>query len=177
MIDSLNQLLGTGVLGLQVVTVALFAAIMLRKRFAVMGDVIRQVGAVALPAAFVVTLVASGLTLYYSEILGFEPCPLCWWQRVFLYPQVILLALALFGRKAGVAAMSIALSVIGLAFAVYHHALQMLPSGTLPCPAAGPSCAQITLLEFGYITYPLMAATIFAFVIVLVLARRATLRS
>lgn len=169
--EILNQLLGTGTLALQVVTLGLIVALLLRKKVSGLNDVVRQVGGVALPLAFVTTFVSAALTLYYSEILGFEPCPLCWWQRVFLYPQVILFALAMW-RHIPVRLISITLSVIGFGFAIYHHALQMLPTGTLPCPATGPSCAQITLLEYGYITYPLMAATLFAFLIVLMIANK-----
>lgn len=170
--DTLNQILGTGTLALQVVTVGLLIALVLRNRFSVFNDVVRQIGAVALPLAFALTLVSSAFTLYYSDVLGFEPCPLCWWQRVFLYPQVILFALAMW-KGIAVRLISITLSVFGLGFALYHHALQMLPTGALPCPASGPSCSQITLLEYGYITFPLMAATAFAFLIVLMIAHKA----
>ncbi len=143
-IQSLNQFLSTGTLGLQVVVAALVLALVLRKKHDVFNDVIKQVGVLAIPAAFVVTLTAAFITLYYSEILGFEPCALCWWQRVFLYPQVILFGLVMFRYQIGIRVASIALSIGGLAFALYHHALQLVPSGTLPCPANGPSCAQIT---------------------------------
>lgn len=170
--DTLNQLLGTGTLALQVITIGLFVAYFLRKKIAGLDDVIRQVGAVAMPVAFVLTLVSAALTLYYSDILGFEPCPLCWWQRIFLYPQVVLFALALW-KGVSVRLISVVFSVIGFGFAIYHHALQMLPAGSLPCPATGPSCAAITFVEYGYITYPLMAGTLFAFLIVLMLAHRA----
>ncbi len=174
--DTLNQLLGTGTLALQVVTLGLVIALVLRKRFSVFGEVIEQFGGIALPIAFVLALVSAALTLYYSDVLGFEPCPLCWWQRVFLYPQVILFALALW-RNIQFRLISLSLSVLGFVFAMYHHALQMLPSGTLPCPAASHSCAAITFVEYGYITYPLMAATLFAFLIVCMIAHRVRARS
>ncbi len=170
--DLLNQILGTGTLALQVVTLGLIVALLLRHKIQGFNDVVRQLGGVAVPLAFALTLVTSALTLYYSDVLGFEPCPLCWWQRVFLYPQVILFALAIW-KGIAVRLISVALSVLGLGVALYHHALQMLPAGALPCPATGPSCSQITLLEYGYITYPLMAATLFAFLIVLMFAHRA----
>lgn len=169
--DTLNQLLGTGTLALQVVTLGLVVALLLRGRIAGLNDVVRQIGGAALPLAFTLTLASAALTLYYSDVLGFEPCPLCWWQRVFMYPQVILFGLALW-KHIPYRLLSIALSALGFCVAIYHHALQMLPAGALPCPASGPSCAQITLLEYGYITYPLMAATLFAFLIVLMIANK-----
>lgn len=172
----LNQLLGTGTLALQVVTLGLIVAYLLRKRVSGLNDVVRQIGGIAMPLAFVLTLASAALTLYYSDVLGFEPCPLCWWQRVFLYPQVFLFALAIW-KGIPARLLSIVLSVFGFGFAVYHHALQMLPAGALPCPAADHSCAAITFVEYGYITYPLMAATLFAFLIVLMLCSRARARS
>lgn len=174
--ETLNQILGTGTLALQVVTLGLVVALLLRHKNSGFNDVVRQVGTAALWVAFVVSLGSSALTLYYSDVLGFEPCPLCWWQRIFLYPQVILFGLALW-RGIPVRLISLTLSVVGLGVALYHHALQMLPVGALPCPATGPSCSQITLLEYGYITYPLMAATLFAFLIVLMLAHKARSQS
>ncbi len=171
-VATLNQILGTGTLALQVIVVGLVVALLLRTRVPMFREVIAQVASIAIPVSFAASLAGSVLTLYYSDILGFEPCPLCWWQRVFLYPQVVLFGLYLAKRNVGIYASSIALSVLGLAVALYHHALQMLPSGTLPCPATGVSCAQVTFLQFGYITYPLMAATLFAFLIVLMIARR-----
>ncbi len=170
--DTLNQILGTGTLALQVVTDGLIVALVLRKKISGLNDVVKQFGGVALPLAFSLSLLTAALTLYYSDVLGFEPCPLCWWQRVFLYPQVIIFALALW-KGISFRLLSIVFSALGLGVALYHHALQMLPAGALPCPATGPSCSQITLLEYGYITYPLMAATLFAFLIALMLANRA----
>ena len=175
-VDTLNQLLGTGTLALQVITIGLIVALLLRKRVSGLNDVVHQIGGLALPIGFVLTLASALMTLYYSDVLGFEPCPLCWWQRIFLYPQVILFGLALW-KQIPFRLLSIALSIFGFGFAVYHHALQMLPTGALPCPAADHSCAAITFVEYGYITYPLMAATLFVFVIVLMLCSRARTRS
>ena len=167
--DSLNYLLALGTIGLQVLTLGLLALYLLRAENALM-DFLSQWGFwLALAASFI----GSALSLYYSEILGLPPCPLCWWQRVFLYPQTILFALALWKRERLMADYSMALSVFGLGTALYHHALQVLPSGSLPCPAEGViSCAQRFVFEFGYITFPLMAATLFAFLIVLMLFSR-----
>jgi disulfide bond formation protein DsbB len=169
--DTLNQLLGTGTLALQVVTLGIVVALLLRSKVSGLNDVVKQIGGMALPLAFVVTLVSAAMTLYYSDVLGFEPCPLCWWQRIFLYPQVMLFGLALW-KGIPYRLLSVVLSVFGLGFAVYHHALQMLPAGSLPCPASNHSCAAITFVEYGYITYPLMAATLFVFLIVLMIANK-----
>jgi disulfide bond formation protein DsbB len=174
--QALNHILGLGTFALQIVTLGLFAALIFRNRISTFDGVIRSVGRHAISVAFAVAFISAALTLYYSEVLGFEPCPLCWWQRIFLYPQVILFAIALWKRDKSVAAYSIVFSALGTMVALYQHALQMLPSGTLPCPAVGVSCAQRLVFELGYITFPLMSATVFAFLLVVMLISRSRLR-
>ena len=166
---TLDVALALGTIAMQIVTVAFLALYFLRKRFPDLEDIATALSKWGMWIALILSFAGSALTLYYSEILGIPPCFLCWWQRIFLYPQVVLFALALWKRDRAIADYSIALSVLGVGFAIYNHALQMLPSGTLPCPAQGVSCAQIFFLEFGYITYPMMSATLFGFLIVLML--------
>ena len=67
---------------------------------------------------------------------------------------------------------SLIFSILGAAVALYHHVLQMMPAGTLPCPATGPSCAQITFIEFGYVTFPMMALALFGLNIAVLLVLR-----
>lgn len=167
-VETINYLLALGVLALQIFTVAFFVLYAMRKR-PDFGGAAAFIGRWGMWVAFLASFIASALTLFYSEVLGIEPCPLCWWQRVFLYSQVVLFGVALWKRSATIAGYSILLSLFGLGFALYHHAIQMLPAGSLPCPATGVSCAARIMFEFGYITYPLMAATLFAFLIALML--------
>ncbi len=182
-VETINYLLALGTLAMQIGGVTLLVAYFLRSRYQIFADISESVTQWGLLAAFILSAIGSVLTLFYSEILGFPPCPLCWWQRIFLYPQAVLFGLALLKRDARtrgdergdrtIADYSIALSIFGLGVALYHHALQVLPSGSLPCPAEGAvSCAQRFVFEFGYITFPLMAATLFAFFIVLMLFTR-----
>ena len=166
-LDTFNQLLALGTLALLIVAAALLAAYLFRL------DVGSFLGAWGMWIALIAALGGIAGTLIHSELYGLQPCPLCWWQRIFLYPQAVLFSLALLRRLSGEALLviidsSIALSVIGLGIALYHHALQVFPYGSLPCPAQGEiSCAQILFLEFGFLTYPLMAAVLFGFLIVL----------
>lgn len=167
-----NQLVGLGTLALQALTVLLIVAYLLRNRSESARAALASIAPFAFPVAFVASLIGSAITLFYSAVLGLEPCPLCWWQRVFLYPQVILFALAMWKKDVTITLYAIALSFVGGAIALYQHALQMLPGSGLPCPAAGVSCAQRFLFEFGYITYPLAALTLFTFLAILMLIAR-----
>jgi hypothetical protein len=123
----------------------------------------------ALVVAFLLTLDASATTLLYSEVFGFIPCGLCWLQRVFLYPQVILLAVALYTKDKTVALYGIALSIPGVLVSLYQHYLQMGGSEFIACPTAGTgtNCAERILFEFGFMTFPLMSAFLFLFLIAL----------
>src|SRR3989338_2587572 len=170
--EALNLWLAVVTVALQGATVGLFVLYFLRTR-PVLSGIVGILRTWGFRVALTVSIAASALTLFYSEVIGFPPCPLCWWQRVFLYPQVVIFALALFRGQKSIAEYSIILSLIGFGIAIYHHALQILPAGSLPCPAEGEvSCAQRFVFDFDYITLPLMAATVFAFLIALMLFAR-----
>jgi disulfide bond formation protein DsbB len=110
--------------------------------------------------------VAAGSTfmaLFYSEVFGFVPCGFCWFERVFLFPQVALLLGALYFKDYLIARYGIILSVIGGIIALYHHYLQMGGNALVKCPAAGSvDCAKRIMFEFDFMTFPLLAAAGFA---------------
>ena len=110
--------------------------------------------------AFVVALVAMLGSLTFSNILGYEPCKLCWYQRIFMYPQVFLLGLALVLKEKTIVPYAILLAVIGGTISAYHFIVQL---GIFPAPCSvsgySVSCAKVFVLQFGYITIPLMALT------------------
>ncbi len=171
-LESVSFLTGLGTLALQIATILLVIVYTLRRKVVAFGEIAQVIKTHALAIALLFSSMAAGAAIFFSSGLGLEPCPLCWWQRIALFPQVILFAIALIRRDASVAYSAIALSIIGLGIALYQHALQMLPHSGLPCPATSVSCAQRVLFEFGYITFPLMAASIFAFIIALMLFAR-----
>ncbi len=169
-VEAINYACALATIAMQIGTAGLLALYFLQNKFPDLKDVAASLSRWGLWIGFLLSLAASGMTVVHSSIFGLPPCPLCWWQRAFLYPQVVLFALALWKKERSIADYSIALSVVGLGIGIYHHLLQMYPSGALPCPSeGGVSCAQIFFLEFGYITYPMMAITAFAFLIVLML--------
>jgi disulfide bond formation protein DsbB len=117
----------------------------------------------ALIFAFVVSLTATLGSLFYSEVAGYEPCKLCWIQRIFMYPQPILLALGLAKKDRSLADYILTLSFIGAPISAYHYFLQINPSVTAPCSTVGYSisCSKTFVLQLGYITIPMMALTAF----------------
>lgn len=138
------------------------------------NSLIKFFGKNALAFAFVVALISTVGSLFYSEVIGFEPCKLCWFQRIFMYPQVVLLGLALWKRDYGIALYGIAFSAIGAVISAYHYLLQIGAAPALPCSAVGysASCSQRFVLQFGYITIPMMALTAFLLIILFLNAQK-----
>ncbi len=129
--------------------------------------------------AFLVSLVATLGSLFYSEVAGFEPCKLCWFQRIFMYPLAVLLGLALIKRDEQFTFYPIWLAVIGAVISIYHNSIYngiLIESSqsVLQCQpfGSGVSCAKNYVLEFGYITIPMMALTAFLLIILLLTTQR-----
>jgi disulfide bond formation protein DsbB len=122
----------------------------------------------AMLLAFMVALAAMLGSLFYSEIAMLEPCELCWFQRILMYPQTLLLGIALLQKKDDVRAYIIPMCVIGLLLSLYHYSLQVraMFNPAISCPATGVSCTAGVSFAFGYISIPLMAATAFLFILV-----------
>ena len=116
----------------------------------------------ALSFALIIALIATLGSLFYSEIAGYTPCKLCWYQRILMYPQVLLLGIALLRRKASrnIFYYIAPLSLIGAGIAVYHYIIQRI-SYAASCSADGVSCTSKYVFHFGYITIPIMALTAF----------------
>jgi len=121
----------------------------------------------ALAFSLAVALAATLGSLFYSEIAGYEPCKLCWFQRILMYPQVILLGIAWLKKDNGIVLYSIALSSLGALIAGYQYLLQIGFAPSIGCSAVGYSvdCAQRFVMQFGYITIPMMALTAFLLII------------
>jgi len=124
------------------------------------------------------TIGVVAISLLYSEYFGFIPCSLCWLQRIALYPQALFSVIA-FKIKDNTffPLYGIALSLFGLAVAIYQYLYQMLPKeisgGVLPCLADGSAdCAAKIINEFGFVTFPFLSAVGFLFLIILYMNQR-----
>lgn len=116
--------------------------------------------------AFIASSLAMAGSLTYSDVIGYAPCVLCWFQRIFIYPQVFLTVVALYNRDLSIRLYGVVLSSIGAALALWHY-LGQLGFGTLPCSAIGysVSCAERFVMQYGYITIPMMALSAFLFIL------------
>lgn len=110
------------------------------------------------------------LSLFYSNVIGFPACELCWIQRIFLYPQAILFGMELYKRDQTMVDFSIALAFCGMIVSLFHLYIENGGSSSLACAtgtATTISCATRYVYEFGYITIPTMALTASVFIILL----------
>jgi disulfide bond formation protein DsbB len=131
-------------------------------------------GQSALLAAFVVALLATAGSLYFSEVARFEPCRLCWYQRIAMYPLVVILGIAAGTGDRRIARYVIPIAGIGAAISTYHYTLEWIPAlDTGACSVAVP-CTLVWFRQLGFISLPYLALS--AFVSIVVLTWLATVR-
>lgn len=109
---------------------------------------------------FAVSSVAVLGSLFYSSILGFPPCVLCWWQRVFIFPTLILFGVALYRMERGVFNYVLPLAILAGLVAIYQAYADFGGASLLACTDSGGDCEKIFVREYGYITIPVMSLTV-----------------
>ncbi len=120
---------------------------------------------------FICWLVAAISTLgslFFSEVMRFPPCVLCWYQRILMYPLVIIFLMGLFPYDGKVIRFSFPLVLLGWLTAVYHNLLyyNILPESAAPC-VLGISCTTVQIQWLGFITIPFLALTAFTILLIL----------
>lgn len=155
--EFITLLFSIGIIFSQIFLAVTLLALLFKKGRRVVFKVFTPSRSLAL--GLLVSFTALAGSLYYSEIVGFAVCKLCWFQRIFLYPQVFLFAVALWRRDFSVWFYSLPLAAAGVAFAVFHIVVQATAGG-VSC-GAEISCAKVYLSAIDHITFPVMGATLF----------------
>lgn len=153
MITSIQSAMPFLVVASHIGLVILFVSLLLKNDFA------KWVGEHALTLGLFTAVAAVVGSLFYSNGVGFEPCYLCWWQRVAIYPMLVLFGVALMGKDREVFKYVLPLSVVGFVLATYHSYVQWGGNPLIPCDATA-SCTKLYVDVFGYITIPTMSLTI-----------------
>jgi disulfide bond formation protein DsbB len=133
--------------------------------FRVPGDWLRvTLEGYELWCAFLVASIATGGSLFFSEIAGFIPCELCWYQRICMYPLSIVTLLAALANDRRVARYLLPLPLVGAGISVYHLLIENgVVEQAKACLLSAPGgCATKWINEFGYMTIPTLALTGFA---------------
>ena len=122
---------------------------------------------------WLLAMVATLGSLFLSEVMGLKPCVLCWYQRIFMYPLVVILLVGLFPLDRSLIRYALPLATIGWLFALYHYLLyaDVIPQSLQPC-SQDASCTEVNLELFGFITIPMLSILNFSAIILLLLIFR-----
>lgn len=152
----------------QLIVLALVVLVLLKKRESKFVQFFARNGIVF---SLIVVGISIAGSLSYSDILMHEPCKLCWYQRIFMYPIFVILGLALaikdIGKNSKAAFYSLILAILGAPVALFHYLLQrgVVEAGCSVVGNYSVSCAKYFKMSFGYITIPMMAFTAFAMIV------------
>lgn len=125
----------------------------------------------AMVAAWIVALLATAGSLYFSEVARFTPCTLCWYQRIAMYPFVVLFGVAALRREDRAPTGAAALAAVGALIAAYHVVLEWIPSlDSGACAVAAP-CTFVWFRALGIFSLPTLALTAFLLILTLTLVR------
>lgn len=124
-------------------------------------------------AAWLIALVAMLTSLFFGEVMKLPPCTLCWYQRICLYPLVVVLGVSIVLRDRNLVAYALPLALAGLGFGVYHNLLYygVIPETLSPCTGT-VSCSQRQIEWLGFVTIPLMSLLAFVSIVASLLAHR-----
>jgi disulfide bond formation protein DsbB len=154
-----------GVVGMVLAAILLVIGILWLLGVRSPGDGIRVlVEGYELWLVFLVSAIATGGSLFFSEIAGFVPCELCWFQRICMYPLSIITLLAALADDRRVARYLLPLPLVGAGVSVYHL---LVENGVVrqaqACLLSAPGgCATKWINEFGFVTIPTLALVGFA---------------
>ena len=122
-------------------------------------------------AAWTLALLSAAGSLFFSEVMELPPCVLCWYQRIAMYPLVLIIGIGIALNDARWKVYAAPLAAIGLGLAVYHNLIYygFIPESLTPC-SQGVSCSERQLEWFGFVTIPLMGLASFLLITIFVLA-------
>lgn len=118
--------------------------------------------------AWLVATIATLGSLFFSEVMDFAPCSLCWYQRIFMYPLVIILLVGLFPLDKNVFKYSVPFAILGWLSALYHNLLhyEIITEDMTPC-SQGVPCSTKYIEIFGFLTIPMLSLITFSIILTL----------
>lgn len=178
-IDTVSTFLSVGALILLACVIAVWAvrivAIASTRARNLYESIRLSVAGQGLRLAWVMATIAMLGSLYYSEVAGFPPCEYCWYQRIAMYPLVMILGIAIVRRDEAVRRYVFALAIPGGIIAAYHYAVERFPDIQVGECSLQVPCSQMWFLKFDLVTIAFMAFVCFSVIVtVLVLDRGAT---
>ena len=134
-----------------------------------MPDATQSRGETTLTLAFLVALAATLGALFIGEVLGKMPCTLCWYQRIAMFPLVVILGVALWRNDLSARLTALPLALAGTAVAVWHAGLHagIIPAAVVPCTRDGPSCTDAAAQSILDLPIPYLSLAAFAAILAL----------
>jgi disulfide bond formation protein DsbB len=129
-------------------------------------------------SAWILASIATLGSLFFSEVMKFPPCVLCWYQRICMYPLVLILLAGMFPVSKSVVKFSLPLVLSGWVIAVYHNLLyyNIIPESAAPC-VQGISCTTKFIQWFGFVTIPFLSLMAFSSILILLLLTHRNLKN
>ena len=121
-------------------------------------------------ACWLIASISALGSLFFSEVMGFQPCVLCWYQRIAMYPLVLILPAGMFPFDRNIVRYALPLSLAGLLIAGFHLLLVAgyIPESIKPC-VQGVPCSEVQIEWFGFVTIPLLSALSFLIITALLI--------
>ena len=128
--------------------------------------------------AWIITVVATLGSLFFSEVMEFVPCTLCWYQRILMYPLVFIFLVGLFPFDKNVIRYALPLVIMGWIVALYHNLLQygIIPESITPCKQGVP-CSAKYISWFDIVTIPMLSFIAFSTILILLILLKKRLSS
>jgi disulfide bond formation protein DsbB len=112
--------------------------------------------------AWVLVTVSTLGSLFFSEVMGVPVCELCWYQRIAMYPLVLILAIGLLPFDPKVLRYAAAFTGLGWLIALFHVLLVagIIPESAQPC-VQGIPCSETHISLFGFLNIPTLSLLTF----------------
>lgn len=125
--------------------------------------------------AWLVSITATLGSLYFSEVKGYTPCELCWFQRILMYPLSVILGIAAYGNELKIKKYVLPLSIFGGCISLFHYLEQKVPgfASIKPCTRGVP-CNIDYINWLGFITIPFLALIAFSLITIFMMLTRST---
>jgi len=127
--------------------------------------------------AWLLALLATAGALFLGEVMGKAPCVLCWYQRIAMFPLVLVLGSGLFASDARSVRYALPLAGVGWGIAAYHLLVfwGVVSEGLVPC-GKGSSCADADVQLAGVVPIPLLSLAAFTGILMALWVARARAR-
>ncbi len=136
-------------------------------------DVTTKVNSKIIFLCFLIATTATLGSLFFSEVMQFIPCNMCWYQRIFMYPLVFIFLINLLYPDDKVFKYAFTLVFIGLIISIYHNLLMfgIIPESAVPC-ANGVPCSTEYINWLGFITIPFLSMVSYLAIFILLISMK-----